>query len=311
MGGDDAHPVPQAAAGLNVRVPPLRSPLPYAIIALYEHTTHDSTVKRLVLVLGVAGDAAGRSSARPARPGPTGRQGGPPLSSPADRPAAAGGGVGRASAAVDPALKAQQYRLKTEGGRLTISGGSPVAVLYGAYAFASSAYGSTSTATCCPTGGFRWRAVLDEAHRRSQHLPCTRVAAVPRFSRRARLVDHRRLAGDCRPGAKLRMNFVGLHTLPVPQQGPGAGADRVGGAARGRQPRRHGDRSDPYSWYTTPRSSSPYAVTARQEPTATASAAPRSLRRTTTARRSTARTTSRCRRRRRPAWRWSIRTARC
>ena len=36
----------------------------------------------------------------------------------------------------DAALNAQQYRLKTESGSLTISGGSDLAVLYGAYAFA-------------------------------------------------------------------------------------------------------------------------------------------------------------------------------
>ena len=37
---------------------------------------------------------------------------------------------------LDPSLEAQQYRLKTEGETLTIAGGSDVAVLYGAYAFA-------------------------------------------------------------------------------------------------------------------------------------------------------------------------------
>lgn len=37
---------------------------------------------------------------------------------------------------VDPALTAQQYRLKSDGSSLTISGGSDIGVLYGAYAFA-------------------------------------------------------------------------------------------------------------------------------------------------------------------------------
>ena len=37
---------------------------------------------------------------------------------------------------IDPMLAAQQYRLKTDRGSLTISGGSDVAVLYGAYALA-------------------------------------------------------------------------------------------------------------------------------------------------------------------------------
>jgi hypothetical protein len=38
--------------------------------------------------------------------------------------------------AVDPALEAQQYRLQTKGSRLTLSAGSDIAVLYGAYALA-------------------------------------------------------------------------------------------------------------------------------------------------------------------------------
>jgi hypothetical protein len=37
---------------------------------------------------------------------------------------------------VDPTLAAPQYRLKSDGATLTIAGGSDVAVLYGAYAFA-------------------------------------------------------------------------------------------------------------------------------------------------------------------------------
>jgi len=37
---------------------------------------------------------------------------------------------------IDPVLGPQEYRLKSNGGSLTISGGSDVAVLYGAYAFA-------------------------------------------------------------------------------------------------------------------------------------------------------------------------------
>ena len=40
------------------------------------------------------------------------------------------------SLAIDPALGAQEYRLKSAGQSLTISGGSDVAVLYGAYALA-------------------------------------------------------------------------------------------------------------------------------------------------------------------------------
>ncbi len=36
----------------------------------------------------------------------------------------------------DPALQAQEYRLRTQGASLTISGGTGVAVLYGAYAYA-------------------------------------------------------------------------------------------------------------------------------------------------------------------------------
>jgi hypothetical protein len=40
------------------------------------------------------------------------------------------------SFAVDTSLASEEYRLKTEGEKVTISGGSPVAVLYGAYAFA-------------------------------------------------------------------------------------------------------------------------------------------------------------------------------
>lgn len=47
--------------------------------------------------------------------------------------AATGSGV---ALKVDPALSAPLYRLKWDGASLAISGGSDIAVLYGAYAFA-------------------------------------------------------------------------------------------------------------------------------------------------------------------------------
>jgi hypothetical protein len=54
----------------------------------------------------------------------------------ADRPVQSGTADTSFTLAVDPALEVQEYRLKSSGNTLAISGGSDIAVLYGAYAFA-------------------------------------------------------------------------------------------------------------------------------------------------------------------------------
>ncbi len=127
---------------------------------------------------------------------------------------------GRIALKADPALAPQQYRLESDGGSLTISGGSDVAVLYGAYAFAEKL-------------GVRF--YLD-----GDIVPDTRIpfAIPPLDETRAPLFDLRGIQPfhDFPEGpdwwnrddylayvsqlAKLRMNFIGLHCYPEGGVGP-------------------------------------------------------------------------------------------
>lgn len=115
---------------------------------------------------------------------------------------------------VDHALAAQQYRLKSDGRSLTISGGSDVGALYGAYAFAEKLgvrfylHGDTIPDERVPFA----LPVLDETH-------------APLFALRGLLPFHDFPEGPdwwtredwlafLAQTAKLRMNFIGLHTYP-------------------------------------------------------------------------------------------------
>lgn len=115
---------------------------------------------------------------------------------------------------IDPALGPQQYRFKTEDGALTISGGGEVAVLYGAYAYAEKL-------------GVRFQIdgdVLPDAPLK-ELPPVAEETSQPLFELRGlqpfhdfpegpdwwTLDDWKAVLGQA---AKLRMNFVGLHTYP-------------------------------------------------------------------------------------------------
>jgi hypothetical protein len=112
----------------------------------------------------------------------------------------------------DPSLGGQQYRLRTDGETLTISGGSEVAVLYGAYAFAEKLgvrfylHGDVVRDDRLPFAG----AKLDETCK-------------PEFAMRGILPFHDFPEGPdlweaddykamLAQMVKLRMNFIGLHT---------------------------------------------------------------------------------------------------
>jgi hypothetical protein len=115
---------------------------------------------------------------------------------------------------IDPALAAQQYRLKTDGGALSIGGGSPIAVLYGAYAFAEKL-------------GVRFEIdgdVLPDAQI-PYALPQLDETRQPLFALRGLQPFHDFPEGPdwwsadqwlsvVGQAAKMRMNFIGLHTYP-------------------------------------------------------------------------------------------------
>lgn len=120
----------------------------------------------------------------------------------------------------DPGLAAQQYRLKTEGGALTISGGSDIAVLYGAYAFAEKL-------------GVRFYLdgdVIPDA-KIPFEIPTLDETRVPLFELRGIQPFHDFMEGPdwwneddylayVIQLARLRMNFLGLHCYPEGGVGP-------------------------------------------------------------------------------------------
>ena len=116
--------------------------------------------------------------------------------------------------AVDPALTVQQFRLKTDSGSLMITGGSDVAVLYGAYAFAEKM-------------GVRFQldgdVIPDEQIPFA--LPPLDETRQPEFDLRGIQPFHDFLEGpdwwnadDYKAYAaqlvKMKMNFIGLHSYP-------------------------------------------------------------------------------------------------
>jgi hypothetical protein len=124
------------------------------------------------------------------------------------------------SLAIDPALGAQEYRLKSDGRSLTISGGSDVAVLYGAYAFAEKLgvrfylHGDVIPDAKIPFALPK----LDETGN-----PIFNIRGIQPFHDFPEgpdwwnQDDYLAYVGQL---AKMRMNFLGLHTYPEGGVGP-------------------------------------------------------------------------------------------
>jgi hypothetical protein len=115
---------------------------------------------------------------------------------------------------IDPALDKQQYRLRTQGAVLTLSGGSDVAVLYGAYAFAEKLGvrfqldGDVVPDTLAPLV----LPVLDETHQPLFDLRGLQpFHDFPEGPDWWTLDDWKAAASQA---TKMRMNFIGLHTYP-------------------------------------------------------------------------------------------------
>lgn len=131
--------------------------------------------------------------------------------------AATGSGI---ALKVDPALAAQQYRLNSDGRVLVISGGSDVAVLYGAYAFAERlGVRFFLDGDVIPDGRIRLALPrLDETH-----APLFEVRGIQPFHDFMEgpdwwnTDDYLAVLSQL---AKLRMNFIGLHCYPEGGVGP-------------------------------------------------------------------------------------------
>jgi hypothetical protein len=121
---------------------------------------------------------------------------------------------------LDPALAGQQFRLKTAGGRLTISGGSDLAVLYGAYAFAEKlgvrfyVHGDVVPDARIPFA----LPALDETH---QPIFATRgIQPFHDFTEGPDWWNQDDYLAYVAQLAKMRMNFLGLHCYPQGGVGP-------------------------------------------------------------------------------------------
>jgi len=116
---------------------------------------------------------------------------------------------------VDKKLEAQQYQLKTKGDRLTITGGSDLAVLYGAYDMAEKLgvrfylHGDV-----IPDGKVAFALPqLDEAHR-----PLFALRGIQPFHDFPEGPDWWNAddyKAHCTQMTKMRMNFIGLHCYPL------------------------------------------------------------------------------------------------
>jgi hypothetical protein len=115
---------------------------------------------------------------------------------------------------VDPALATQQYRLRSDGDAFAISGGSEVAVLYGAYAFVEKlGVRFEISGDVIPDGKIPFRLpALDETRRPLFELrglqPFHDFPEGPDWWTQD---DWRLFVGQA---VKMRMNFIGLHTYP-------------------------------------------------------------------------------------------------
>jgi len=125
--------------------------------------------------------------------------------------AATGSGI---ALKVDPTLAAQEHRLKSDGASLTISGGSDIAVLYGACAFAEKlGVRFEINGDVIPDERIPFRIPqLDETHQPLFELrglqPFHDFPEGPDWWTQD---DWRMFVGQA---VKMRMNFVGLHTYP-------------------------------------------------------------------------------------------------
>ncbi|MFO1522207.1 MAG: hypothetical protein U1G05_09250 [Kiritimatiellia bacterium] len=114
----------------------------------------------------------------------------------------------------DPALAAEQYRLKTDGAGLVISGGSDLAVLYGAYAFAEKLgvrfylHGDV-----VPDGRIPFALpVLDETS--SPIFPTRGIQPFHDFAEGPDWWTQDDYLAYVAQLAKMRINFIGLHCYP-------------------------------------------------------------------------------------------------
>ena len=121
---------------------------------------------------------------------------------------------------VDAALAPEQYRLKTEGPTLTISAGSDLGVLYGAYAFAEklgvrfSVHGDVVPDARIPFA----LPALDETH---QPLFATRgIQPFHDFAEGPDWWTQDDYLAYVAQLAKMRMNFIGLHCYPQSGNNP-------------------------------------------------------------------------------------------
>ena len=151
----------------------------------------------------------------------------------------------------DPALEKQQSRLRTDGAVLTISGGSDVGVLYGAYVFAEKL-------------GVRFQIdgdVIPDA-RVQLVLPVLDETRRPLFELRGLQPFHDFPEGPdwwtlddwksvVSQAAKMRMNFIGLHTYPFQNKDLGPEPTVWIGLPEDVNADGSVKRSDVASWYTT------------------------------------------------------------
>jgi hypothetical protein len=151
----------------------------------------------------------------------------------------------------DPALKEQTCRLKTDGSVLTISGGGDVGVLYGAYIFAEKL-------------GVRFQIdgdVISDA-RVPLALPMLDELHQPLFELRGLLPFHDFPEGPdwwtlddwklvVSQMAKMRMNFIGLHTYPFQNKDLGPEPTVWIGLPEDVNADGSVKRSDVTGWYTT------------------------------------------------------------
>lgn len=167
-------------------------------------------------------------------------------------PIVARSGEGRAIVLqTDPTLTQQQFRLRTDGPVLTISGGSDVGVLYGAYAFAEKLGvrfqidGDVIPDDRVPLA---WPA-LDETHQ-----PLFELRGLQPFHDFPEgpdwwtMDDWKQVVSQA---AKLRMNFIGLHTYPFQNKDLGPEPTVWIGLSEDVNADGSVKLSDATSWYTT------------------------------------------------------------
>ena len=151
----------------------------------------------------------------------------------------------------DPTLDEQQYRLKTDGQVLTISGGSDVGVLYGAYAFAEKLGvrfqidGDVIPDTRVPLA----LPQLDETHQ-----PLFELRGLQPFHDFPEGPDWWTLddwMSVVSQATKMRMNFIGLHTYPSLNKDLGPEPTVWIGLPQDVNPDGTVRSSDYASWYTT------------------------------------------------------------